>query len=158
MNQVLRKAGRTTQDPLEDGISCPTQGAVKLRLLDPSFSGGVVIPVGSGEIAEWAFQVRADAPGGTFPITVTVNESANGPLAVPLTASNGQLTIAGAPPCPGDCNGDGTVTVDELITGVGIALGNLPLTACPAFDQDNDGEVSVNELVDAVNAALNGCP
>ena len=157
-NQVLRKAGRTTQDPLEDGISCPTQGAVKLRLVDPSFTGGIVLPRGSGEIAEWAFHVRSDAPGGTFPITMNVNQSANGPLTVPLTASNGQLTISGAAACPGDCNGDRSVAVDELITGVNIALDNLPLVDCPPFDQDNDGSVTVSELIAAVNAAVNGCP
>ena len=30
------------------------------------------------------------------------------------------------PSCVGDCNGDGIVSVDEILTGVSIALGNLP--------------------------------
>jgi hypothetical protein len=49
------------------------------------------------------------------------------------------------------------VTVNELITGVNIALGNTPASSCPAFDRNADGEVSINELIAAVNAALNGC-
>jgi len=60
--------------------------------------------------------------------------------------------------CPGDCNGDATVTVDELVRGVNIALGAQPLANCPVFDRNGSGSVEINELVQAVNAALNGCP
>jgi ELWxxDGT repeat protein len=65
-----------------------------------------------------------------------------------------------APPaaCVGDCHGDGTVTVDELITGVNIALGNVALSQCVALDVDGNGAVTVNELITAVNNALSGCP
>jgi hypothetical protein len=47
--------------------------------------------------------------------------------------------------------------VNELVTGVGIALGSRPLDDCRAFERNVDGEVSVAELVAAVNAALKGC-
>lgn len=59
--------------------------------------------------------------------------------------------------CPGDCDGDATVTVDEILRGVNIALGSLPLGDCPVYDVDASGGVEVNELVAAVNAALAGC-
>ncbi|MDX2168581.1 MAG: hypothetical protein SF182_16025 [Deltaproteobacteria bacterium] len=59
--------------------------------------------------------------------------------------------------CVGDCNGDGQVTINELITGVNIALGSSPVSACPSFDENGDGEVSINELIKAVNIAL-GAP
>jgi hypothetical protein len=60
--------------------------------------------------------------------------------------------------CVGDCDGDGTVTVDELMNGVHITLGALPLIACPPFDYNRDGWVAIDEILSAVNAALNGCP
>lgn len=60
-------------------------------------------------------------------------------------------------PCLGDCGGDGTVGVAELVRGVGIALGVIPLTGCPAFDGNRDQAVGISELVSAVNNALNGC-
>ena len=60
--------------------------------------------------------------------------------------------------CPGDCAGDGDVTVAELLTGVNIALGSAALEGCPAFDTGADGRVDVAELLAAVNAALRGCP
>jgi hypothetical protein len=59
--------------------------------------------------------------------------------------------------CAGDCNGDGEVPVNELITAVNIALGNSALTACPAVDTGGDGDVGINELIQAVNSALAGC-
>ncbi len=60
--------------------------------------------------------------------------------------------------CPGDCNSDGQVAVNELIVGVNISLGSAPISECPAFDTGGDGTVTVNELIQAVNAALAGCP
>jgi len=59
--------------------------------------------------------------------------------------------------CQADCNGDGTVSIAELITAVRIALGDLPLSSCAAVDIDGSGAVAVNELVGAVSNALDGC-
>jgi hypothetical protein len=59
--------------------------------------------------------------------------------------------------CVGDCNGDGEVTVNDLILGVNIALGNQPVSACPAFDPSGDGMVGIGELIQGVNNALDGC-
>jgi hypothetical protein len=64
--------------------------------------------------------------------------------------------------CPGDCNGNGSVTVEDLITLVNIALDNQPIENCSAGDLPHgenppDGDITVDELVRAVNAALNGC-
>jgi hypothetical protein len=51
----------------------------------------------------------------------------------------------------GDCNQDGSVTVDELIKGVKIALGTTSIDACSSFDTNGDGAVTINELIAAVN-------
>jgi hypothetical protein len=61
-------------------------------------------------------------------------------------------------PCIGDCNTDGEVTVDELLIGVNIALGNQLVTRCPSFDVDGDSAVTVDEILRAVINVLNGCP
>jgi hypothetical protein len=60
--------------------------------------------------------------------------------------------------CAGDCNGDGQVTVAELMTGITIALGDATVLDCPAFDFDGDEQVVVHELLDGVGRALDGCP
>jgi hypothetical protein len=59
--------------------------------------------------------------------------------------------------CVGDCDGSVSVTVDELVRGVNIALGSADIHDCVAFDIDHDNQVTVDELVAAVNRALNGC-
>jgi len=59
--------------------------------------------------------------------------------------------------CRGDCDGDGVVTISELVLGVGIALGKQPLSACAELDVDGGGTISVDELIIAINDAQNGC-
>jgi hypothetical protein len=65
---------------------------------------------------------------------------------------------AGAQSCPGDCNGDGEVRIEEMIVGVRIALGDAAVDACPAFDANGDGAVSIDELIRGVTSTVNGCP
>ena len=65
---------------------------------------------------------------------------------------------AGAQVCVGDCAGDGQVTIDDLISGVNIALGGPAISTCATLDANNDGTASIDELVRAVLAALMGCP
>jgi hypothetical protein len=69
-------------------------------------------------------------------------------------------TVTAATPtsaCPGDCNRDGTVTIDELVRAVGIALDVAALDDCAAADVHGDGSVTIDELIAAVTAALAGC-
>lgn len=69
------------------------------------------------------------------------------------------LTTCGAAfGCTGDCNGDGSVRVNELVTGVGIALGHVPPGACEALACPQVGGISISCTVAAVNNALVGCP
>ena len=65
--------------------------------------------------------------------------------------------VATAQSCPGDCDGSGDVTINELIVMVNIALGSAPVSDCPAGDSDGNGEIAISEIIAAVNAALNGC-
>jgi hypothetical protein len=57
--------------------------------------------------------------------------------------------------CPGDCNRDDEVRVNELVGGVNQALGASG--DCAAFDLNDDNTVAINELIAAVGAALEGC-
>jgi hypothetical protein len=62
------------------------------------------------------------------------------------------------PPCAGDCGGNGRVSVDELVLGIGVALGDVAMASCSPADLDGNDTVSVDELIGAVNNALLGCP
>lgn len=59
--------------------------------------------------------------------------------------------------CGGDCNGDGLVRLDDLRTGVGLALAIPDAGACASADGDNNRGLTVDELVQAVNHAVEGC-
>ncbi len=70
-------------------------------------------------------------------------------LVVPVSGS--------AQTCVGDCDGDAQVSIAELVRGVRIALGEVAVAECEAFDVDGDGRVTVSELILAVRAALDAC-
>lgn len=60
--------------------------------------------------------------------------------------------------CAGDCDANRTVAVNELITGVNIALATASVSTCPVFDANGDGQVTIDEILRAVNNALSSCP
>lgn len=89
----------------------------------------------------------------TQPAGVTASATASATAGLPTSTPT-----ASQPRCPGDCNDSGEITVNELIAGVRIALGSLPLSTCTAFNCAGTGQVDVSCLIASVNAALNGCP
>lgn len=65
------------------------------------------------------------------------------------------------PACQGDCNGDGRVTVWEVITVVRMDLAEIPATTCPNGTR-RPGEIDNVDVVCALRHALYGtcdsCP
>ena len=59
--------------------------------------------------------------------------------------------------CRGDCNFDASVTVDEIVRIVNIALGTAAVAFCPQADASCDGAVTVDEIIGSIDWALNGC-
>jgi hypothetical protein len=59
--------------------------------------------------------------------------------------------------CAGDCNGDWTVTLDELVQAINVALGLASNGICPLVDVNHDGVVAIDEVIKAVGSALDGC-
>ena len=100
---------------------------------------------------------------GTYPLVASM-PLGSGPLGeiLPVLATNGAIEVTEAPPpppaCIGDCDGDRSVGINELLVGVNIVTGGAALSACTDLDANDDGSVAVNELVQAVNNALSGCP
>ncbi|MDX2167220.1 MAG: hypothetical protein SF182_09160 [Deltaproteobacteria bacterium] len=87
---------------------------------------------------------------------VTAEPTADNQVIDPLLAflaRNSQRDAA--PPCPGDCNGDGEVSINELITALNVALGAAPCSVCPVTCEQDP--ISINYLIAAVSAALSGC-
>jgi hypothetical protein len=64
---------------------------------------------------------------------------------------------AAAQSCAGDCDGNGKVTVEELVIGSRIFFGTSPLDMCPATDVDGDGAVNAGDLQSGLIAYAEGC-
>jgi hypothetical protein len=75
----------------------------------------------------------------------------------PRAALAVDATTAQAAACVGDCDNSGSVTIDEIVTGVNIALDASSLDHCPRFDCNGNGQVTIDCIITAVNVALNGC-
>jgi hypothetical protein len=106
-------------------------------------------------------ETRGDTPGGFATSFVVPLDATLGPHRVRLLNTNGsQLASvpfavqATAGACAGDCDGDGGVTIAELVRGIGLALG-VEGAACGAYDI---ARLDIAQLIQAVDSALNGCP
>lgn len=96
--------------------------------------------------------------------TLTATSNATDPptpiataMASPTATASATPTHTIAPPaCPGDCDGNGAVSIAELIRAVGLASRGGTV-GCAAADVDGDGSIAINELIRAVRSALEGC-
>jgi hypothetical protein len=72
-----------------------------------------------------------------------------------------RFTSSGPMDCPGDCNRDGVVTIDEVLLATRSAFDYRNASAmkqCLPADVNLDYVVTIDELVLAVRTALGGCP
>ena len=158
-NQVMIVGGTSVATPNWAGI---------VALLNQA---GPVEGSGALNTRLYALAQRQYAPGGSGPFhdIVAGNNSFDGVAGFSAGVGYDLCTGLGTPDvdllvrafaaldCMGDCNGDGVVTIDEIVTGVDIALGATPVSQCLGLDANGDGVVTVDELLQAVNHVLNGC-
>jgi len=69
------------------------------------------------------------------------------------TAATVRVALA-APTCAGDCDGDGVVTIEELVTATAIAAGQRPPLVCRAFGMP----ISLMAVRTALANASTSCP
>ncbi len=130
------------------GIDLTSDGGILMAVR--SRSGTVAfINAESREVASSLEVGRVPASGGSF-VRLAESEPVTPTVETPLPTR----TMV---PCAGDCDGDGTVMISELIILVRIALGEAALEDCPGADRDSDGNVRISELIQAVERALFGC-
>lgn len=170
---------QTLSDPLPIEIEHPirlTQSGTFLEALAPAY--GVTY---AGSIDPGSGDFELHAIGNVYACDITRGAGAEGRASdTERTLSGTALSVVGPPPscaafpamltsrrcggseapcvaCPGDCDKDGTVTIDELVRSVAIGLYGGSVTHCPDSDADVDGAVSVGELVGGVRSLLSGC-
>jgi len=126
-----------------------------LSVIDTTDNNAVLAPIPAGAspyalTAAPCPETTEPTPSGT-PVDTPAEPTPSGTAVETATA-----TPTGG--CAGDCNDDGSVAINELITGVNISLGQRDISACPAFDTSANGSVEIAELIRAVRNSLDGCP
>jgi protocatechuate 3,4-dioxygenase beta subunit len=126
---------------------------------------GIVAAIPAAQLDRHLLSVARMSDGAMLASkVVTVINQAPTPVATPTASEVGTPTptatataVSTPAGCAGDCSGDDAVSVDELVRGVGMALGNGEVSECAAFDIDGNSAITIDEIVSAVDAALNGC-
>jgi plastocyanin len=95
--------------------------------------------------------------------SVMISLSIAGVMSAPRTVRGLDPTVTPTPTpivsaCVGDCNDDGAVAVDDLLTMVSIAVGIADVSTCSVGDANGDGQITIEEILTAVNNALGSCP
>ncbi len=162
VNPVIDKPASTFafQPPgCRAGVDCNAVRALVFALdnLDPIRDGATLYTC--------SVDLLAVQPG-TYPLRLShltaTDSHAN---AVPVSGTDGAIVVhaaaEGRSVCVGDCNRDGTVTVDEALSCVNASLqaGSIPLsTTCAPCDANANGQVEINEIVIAIDNVLTACP
>jgi cytochrome c peroxidase len=119
------------------------------RITDGPYAGdGSTSPAANQFVKGFALSDRDRDDLVNFMLALTDDEFVTNPrLSDPFTAVS----------CPGDCDLDGEVEVNELITAFNVSRGTASLAVCLVNDPNGDGAVTVDELIRAIGSALNGC-
>jgi len=134
---------------LEDAGDTVNLGTMPDVHVHPSWQ--ILVPGDQRGDFDFSFRLITDSPAYQDSDVITVVVTNHQPAPEPTP------TRTPEPSCAGDCNRDEQVTVDEILTGVSIALGSISLAECEAFDGNGDEQVSVDELIGAIDASLIGC-
>ncbi len=97
-----------------------------------------------GSSPSWSVSVTVPPGTPAGPQRVRIYTDAAGEIAA------AQLMVEAL--CQGDCDADGSVTINEILRGVALALGTAG-EACPAYGDT----VTIGDLIAAVDRALRGC-
>lgn len=79
-------------------------------------------------------------------------------IAITVAIVQPGVSVGQAFGCPGDCNLDATVTIDELVMVTAMALGEGPSDQCVSADANRDSRVRIDDILNAVRRSMIGCP
>jgi hypothetical protein len=130
------------------GVNC--EG---VRYLELSVYSVNPIPDG-GTLFTCTIDVAGGLAAGTYPIVCSDPATADAEgMRVPTTCRDGAVAVS----CPGDCNGNGRASVQEVVLGFSILTGKATLERCRALDTNADDSVSVAEFVRGYRSLVDGC-
>jgi hypothetical protein len=163
------EVGETVELRFDVGFQVYGIGALALQGAAPLLEGNTLL-AGTREVRFPLTAVQAGRTSVTLDVTYHTEELC-GPIGYGFyrpgpdhTVSSPAYVVEIAQPpvlpfaCVGDCDANGSVDVDEVVTVVNIALGDMEASACSAGDADHSGTITVDEIIAAVDKGLLGCP
>ena len=128
-----------------------------VRIFVQSNKGTEAIP--DGALYDCLVHIATSALPGTYRFTSNSLQAfgSNGAPYPHVQGRSADVTVSLVQTCASDCNMDGEVTIDEIITAINLALGAADVAPCFAADINRDGEITIDELVAGTNSALLGC-
>jgi len=152
---LLTQALVLLNDPLANVIPGAGGTAGVIVVLQPVPS--TATPTTSPTSTQSATPTPSNSPTSTLTASPTNSQTPTGTPTPSQTETVSPTPTHTVPVCVGDCDGNNEVTINELISMVNIALGDAPLSECPAGDADHNGEITIDEILRAVNNALGSC-
>jgi M6 family metalloprotease-like protein len=156
--QTCSKAGSVSVTPPPCSLSCtalatPASGPAPLAVLfqasvtatDCSGSADIQWTFGDGASSAQANPSHTYTSSGNYTWTLTVTQDGE-------TCTQTGSVAAGAQPIPGDCDGDGAVSIGEVQKAINMFLGTLA-PAC-GVDCNGDGTISIGEVQKVINNFL----
>ena len=107
-------------------------------------TGATVGVISYGTATTWSAAISGLKVGANI-VTATAKDALNNSASDSKT-----ITVTGGK--PGDCNGDGSVSIAEVQAAINIYLGLMPATGC--VDTDGSGSVSIAEVQKVINGYL----
>ena len=151
--------------PAQEAAAAPTPSVTMTMLATASVTPTLTnTPVSSATATTAMPTLSPTIPSGTTTTpTRTGTAAPTTTTTQPPTATTSATATPSATPtppaCAGDCSGDGTVSVEDLVELANIVLDqNGQLTNCPVGDANLDGTIAINDILVGVNNALHGCP
>jgi photosystem II stability/assembly factor-like uncharacterized protein len=152
--------GGNTWNAADSGL--PEDVYVYALALDPSRPGklyataqGLGVFKSTDGAESWRPVVSTGLPGGIWVHALAIAPTT--PTTLYAATDRGVFAIEQVPPpCAGDCNDSGNVSINEIVTLVSIGLGSVEPAACPSGVPDG-AEVDIALIIRAVNNALHDC-
>lgn len=141
-------AGTAADKQLTQTTLGPGQERIAITGVD-----GNTNPISDGPLYTCVFNLGAGITPGSYAVSNTVQATAPDGSSLPAAGASGALVVT---TCNGDCDGNGTVVIGEVVRVVNQFLGQ-PYCGCPVADTNHDGIVSIGEVVQSVNRFLSGC-
>ena len=122
-------------------------------------SGGVAV-MPDGLLYTCKLGIAAGAQTGTY--ALSNSPQATDQLSQPISGF-GATTQVWVTNCNADCDGNGVVTIGEVVKSINLYLGQPlchpsdPTLSCPVADTNHDQTVSIGEVIQAINKYLGGC-